>query len=197
TKELTAVAEIDFVVRAPDGKEVEELTQKEIHKALRGKLTAEQALAELKNSGKKDYTNKRDNNKKDFRRNDSRNDNRRDNRSNGNNRRDEYKKPSFDQKKDITDTERDFYRSSIEELLGTKGASLMDETANVLGKVPIKELESTLASLKGSVYAVALDGKVTDTIAKACDDARVKFVIGMDVEKGVKSKATTFSADQL
>ena len=37
-KELTASTEIDFVVKAPDGKEVEELTGKEIHQALRKKL---------------------------------------------------------------------------------------------------------------------------------------------------------------
>jgi DNA primase len=35
------------VSRAPDGKEVEELTKKEIHKALRGKIAAEQAKLEL------------------------------------------------------------------------------------------------------------------------------------------------------
>src|SRR3989338_5907529 len=34
-KELAQVTEIDFVTKAPDGKEVEELTKKEIHKALR------------------------------------------------------------------------------------------------------------------------------------------------------------------
>ncbi len=46
-KELLAVADIDFVTRAPDGKEVEEITNKEIHKALRSRITLEQARAEL------------------------------------------------------------------------------------------------------------------------------------------------------
>src|SRR3990167_447178 len=46
-RELMNVAEIDFVCKAPDGKEVEEITQKEIHKALRGRITAEQAKLEL------------------------------------------------------------------------------------------------------------------------------------------------------
>jgi len=45
--ELMQVAEIDFVTKAPDGKEVEELTKKEIHKALRSKISAEQAKLEL------------------------------------------------------------------------------------------------------------------------------------------------------
>ncbi|EQD67271.1 TOPRIM domain protein, partial [mine drainage metagenome] len=38
---VAANAEIDFVTRAPDGKEVEELTRKEIIKALRFRIPAE------------------------------------------------------------------------------------------------------------------------------------------------------------
>jgi len=47
-RELLDTTEVDFVCKAPDGKEVEEITKKEIHKALRGKITAEQAKMELK-----------------------------------------------------------------------------------------------------------------------------------------------------
>jgi DNA primase len=44
---LSNVCEVDFVVRAPDGKEVEELTRKDIIKALRTKIPIEQALSRL------------------------------------------------------------------------------------------------------------------------------------------------------
>jgi len=47
-KELLGVAEVDFVTKAPDGKEVEELTKKEIHKALRGAIAAEQEKMDRK-----------------------------------------------------------------------------------------------------------------------------------------------------
>ncbi|MBT3438798.1 DNA primase [Candidatus Woesearchaeota archaeon] len=43
-KELAEVAKIDFVAKAPDGKEVEEITHKEIHQALRGKVSLKAAL---------------------------------------------------------------------------------------------------------------------------------------------------------
>ncbi len=43
-KELLQIADIDYVARAPDGKGVEELTQKEIVKALRNKVPVEQAI---------------------------------------------------------------------------------------------------------------------------------------------------------
>jgi DNA primase len=43
-KELLQVAEVDFITRAPRGREVEELTQKQIMKALRSKMPAEQFI---------------------------------------------------------------------------------------------------------------------------------------------------------
>ncbi|MGQ9582305.1 MAG: DNA primase DnaG [Thermoplasmatota archaeon] len=43
-RELLQVAEIDYVARAPRGKEVEELTQKQIMKALRNKMGIDQFL---------------------------------------------------------------------------------------------------------------------------------------------------------
>jgi len=42
-REITSVADVDFVARAPAGKEVEELTRKELIKALRGRVPVEQA----------------------------------------------------------------------------------------------------------------------------------------------------------
>jgi DNA primase len=47
-KEMLQLTNIDFVARAPEGKEVEELTKKEIFKALRDKATVEQFKSELK-----------------------------------------------------------------------------------------------------------------------------------------------------
>lgn len=47
-KELLQVAEVDFVARAPAGKGVQELTKKEMVKALRNKVPVDQAMVELK-----------------------------------------------------------------------------------------------------------------------------------------------------
>lgn len=48
-KELMAVCEVDFVLRAPRGKEVEELQKKEIFKIMRSKIPAADAKNEIKN----------------------------------------------------------------------------------------------------------------------------------------------------
>lgn len=49
-RKLADVTEIDFVAKAPDGKEVEELTQKEIQKALRAKVEFGEKPIEERNS---------------------------------------------------------------------------------------------------------------------------------------------------
>lgn len=46
---LLNVCDIDFVVRAPDGKEVEELTRKDIIKALRARVPIDQVIPKIKN----------------------------------------------------------------------------------------------------------------------------------------------------
>ncbi|MEM4736058.1 MAG: DNA primase DnaG, partial [Candidatus Thorarchaeota archaeon] len=46
-RELMQVARVDYISRAPEGKEVEELTRREITKALQTRIPAEQALALL------------------------------------------------------------------------------------------------------------------------------------------------------
>lgn len=46
-QELLSVTDIDFITRAPDGKELEELTKKEIHKCLRARIAAEQVKLEI------------------------------------------------------------------------------------------------------------------------------------------------------
>ncbi len=47
-KELLQVADIDFVTRPPQNRSVEDLTRKEVIKALRNKVSIEHALAELR-----------------------------------------------------------------------------------------------------------------------------------------------------
>jgi DNA primase len=55
-KELMAVCEIDFVLRAPRGKEVEELQKKEIFKILRTRIPAAEAKQEINNGEVKEIT---------------------------------------------------------------------------------------------------------------------------------------------
>ena len=66
----------------------------------------------------------------------------------------------------------------LEDLIGTRGAYLLDNNLQVLGKVPTTELTSTIQNLN-SVFAVIFDGEVNTDILNTAERANVKYLIGM------------------
>jgi 5S rRNA maturation endonuclease (ribonuclease M5) len=182
-KEMLTVAEVDFVTRAPDGKEVEELAKKEIHKALRSKITAEQAKHELATIGSGQAIRKpmmaagpqQRREERDAR------EPRRDPRSDLRQGPPVPRAPAAAPAKLGTE-EKSKFGIMLENLIGTRGAYLLDEKLNILGKVPLTELATTLNSLKGGVYAVVFDGVADAPLAEAAEHAGVRHLIGMDAK---------------
>ncbi|MBW3015015.1 DNA primase [Candidatus Woesearchaeota archaeon] len=169
-KELTSVTEIDFITRAPDGKEVEEITKKEIHKAIRSKISAEQAKLELSPAPEKSMQQQRPsinqpNIKKTFTPKSQPI-----HKSNNN----------FQRKSRLTTEERTTFKGMLEDLIGTRGAYLLDEKLAILGKVPLSELATTIKSLNTGIYAVVFDGIIDKNIAITAERSNVKFTVGMD-----------------
>ncbi len=178
---LLGTSEIDFVCKAPDGKEVEEITKKEIHKALRGRITAEQSKMELgvDDDGalkEQPQTRRESRNQRQFQRRDRDNkDNRNDNRqqrSSANNQRQQQNK------KGLSADEKKLFKKTIEDLFGTRGACLFDQKLHVLGKVPLSELESTVKSLNGGIYALVLDGEVTTDLVQTSEKVGIQHIVG-------------------
>ena len=67
----------------------------------------------------------------------------------------------------------------LENLIGTRGAEVLDSKLSVLGKVPISEIQATLKSIHNA-HAVVFDGSIEREIVNAAEDSNVKFLIGMD-----------------
>ena len=65
-----------------------------------------------------------------------------------------------------------------EDLIGTRGAFVLDEALNILGKVPIKELDDTLENIGSEVFAVILDGPVEQKLVKLAESKKIKLLIG-------------------
>lgn len=159
-KELLGVAEIDFVCKAPDGKEVEEITKKEIHKALRGKIAAEQAKLDLSNVQEKRYE------RNDFR-----------------------KKPILKKietrpirkiERTLNIKEKEKFKEILDDLMGTRGAYILDEALNVMGKVPTTELNTTIRNVSSGIYAVILDGAVDQELIRTAERVKVQHIVGSD-----------------
>ncbi|MBS3125982.1 DNA primase [Candidatus Woesearchaeota archaeon] len=171
-KELTGVADVDFVTRAPAGKEVEEITKKEIHKALRSRISGEQAKLEL--SKESDRINevglKQRQGFRPFR---------------GPQRppMQQQPPPRFQPRKvEMQGEERKVFKEMIESLIGTRAAQVLDNHLNILGRVPISELPSTLGNLGQDVYAIVFDGNADRDMVRAAEKAKVKYLVAMDSE---------------
>jgi DNA primase len=160
-KELTEVTDLDYVSKAPDGKEVEEITKKEIHKALRSRVSAEQAKLEI--SGREGRKGAKEPNLKP-----------------------RIKK--VEKKIKITKEERDRFKIMLEDLIGTRGAYILDKELNILGKVPITELQTTVKSLDSGMYAIVFDGVVDSELVKIAEKSNVRFLVAMTTR--VKPEST-------
>ena len=155
-KELMGVTDLDYIAKAPDGKEVEEITKKEIHKALRSRIAGEQIKLEVTKNNHHEVKKPR------------------------------YAKPvqqrRYVKKDQISEEHKKLFRDMLESLVGTRGAQVLDDKMNVLGRVPITELETTIKSLASGVYAVVFDGVIDKELTKAAEGSNVKYLVGMDAK---------------
>src|SRR3989344_4006254 len=206
-KELSGVAEIDYVVKAPDGKEVEELAKKEIHKALRGKVAIEQLNLEgvvivprtevnggtghhlptqqeqqetaqgenYQGGTRREYQRREYTPRRDTR--DSRDT--RDTRDFSRGRREYSQQPPIRVVR-LSKEEQAHFKRMLEDLIGTRGAYILDKDLKILGKVPTAELPSTISSLHSGVHAVVFDGSITKDIITIAERAGVKHLVAMD-----------------
>jgi len=172
-KELLAVADLDYVTKAPDGKEVEEITKKEIHKALRSRILGEQAKGEIEKNGEKlreTYEKPREVKKPQ-----------------------EVRKPQFNKprflrplrkftKSKPAPEESKKFKEMLENLVVTRGAYILDEKVNILGKVSITELQTTIKSLSSGIYAVVFDGGIDKDLVSTAERANVKYLIAMETK---------------
>ncbi len=168
-RELLNVADIDFVAQAPDGKEVEEITKKEIHKALRSKITREQYLMEI---GGKDHVAASNNDK--LQRKSSSYGGLKNNHSRSSNN-------SSQRTVQLSSSEKSKLKDISEGLLGTRGACMLDQNLKVLGKVPLTELKATLNSIHSGVYAIVVDGDVDRDLLRSAERGNVKIVVGSNL----------------
>jgi DNA primase len=165
--------ELDFVTKAPDGKEVEELAKKEIHKALRSKVAFEQVALEKEGNSPSPAEQTQA-------------------------PRPTYQsRPSYPPRGNyppraataepprVTETKKQrvtpelgkHFKNMLDDLIGTRGAYVLDKNLNILGKVPTTELESTIGSLGSGVYAVILDGEIEKPLAQAAEKSNVRYLV--------------------
>jgi DNA primase len=169
-------ADLDYVAVAPEGKEVEELSKKEVFKALREKISASQFKLDKRNQTEKSEPTQKEPPKKDFPKKD-------------------FPKPTTTKITTITEDQKKTFNKTIEELIGTRAACIFDSSFNLLGKVPVKELQNTLKTLD-KPYAVIFDGRVDYKLDMIARRKGIKFLVGMEKEN-IKSPVNILSKSDI
>ena len=201
-KELLQIADIDYVARAPEGKSVEDMTQKEIVRALRQKIPVEQVLDQykIKNQPKRrrEITTKRKSliREKPFcvrnmaeraeaiapRRVVPR----------------EVMPRSVPAVEEVVmvapqepaqepEPEKEWFRRHIDELDGTLSARLMDRNQNILKELAVRDLARELKESNGDVNGVIFDGVVTQRILDIAAEKGLEYLIGAKMGNIAKS----------
>lgn len=152
-KELLQTADVDYVAYAPEGKSVEDLSQKEIVKALRNKLPIEQVL-EQKNK-KKPSQNTR-------------------------NKPEPAPRVAPVEPSEPSPIEKSF-RNYVEALNGTLNAVLLDAEGKVLKEVAVRNLASALKESNGLVKSVVFDGVITQRILDIAAEKELNYLIGVKI----------------
>lgn len=199
-RELLAVADIDFVCKAPDGKEVEEITKKEIHKSIRSRITAEQSKLDLgvnDDGSLKEEPRLRVNNFKNkmpsnqIRRFDN------NNRRNGQIPPRILPRPASEASVILSVEEKARFKETMDDLFGTRGACIFDQKLNILGKVPLSELSTTLKSLNTGVHALVMDGTIDQDLAQLSEKVGVKHIIATSSRLHEPQKVNVLTDEQL
>ena len=197
-KELMQVADIDFVAQAPAGKEVEESTKKEIYKAIRDRIPAEQFKGELLNLP--DKKPKIEQQQTYFKAPEPTRFEQpialQTSSSSGRYEKRSYSEkptrgrpvatrapPSTVRRSNLKPDQKDLFKKTLEELVGTRAACIFNDKNELLGKVPVSELENVIRTIDDP-YCIVFDGKVDfkmDFIAKKKNT--IKYLIGMEKDR--------------
>ncbi len=184
-KGLQSLAEIDYVAKAPDGKEVEEMTKKELHKALRARIAMEQAKLEMssrKPSTRTTTKSVRTTTKPVI-------------STTSSSRAAPVTRKSTPVR--LTSEQKTKFKSMLDDLIGTRGAYILNEKLEILGKVPMTELQTTIMSLKTGMYAIIFDGVIESELVKIAEKAKINFLIAMDSKFKGATKVKILTNDNL
>jgi len=159
-QELLQVAEIDFVAQAPEKLEVEHLTHKHVMKCLRDKMATELFIDQNKWARSKSKPKKTS------------------------------KKPKKDSKKASTKTEDSKknekeeskpdspYLSKLDDVKGSKKATILGEDLKVMDEMPITGLQDVLKSgTDEAATCLVMDGIITQRLIDLVEGSSIKVVV--------------------
>ncbi|MHA1791187.1 MAG: DNA primase DnaG [Promethearchaeota archaeon] len=179
-KELLQVGKIDFVARAPQGKEVEDLTKKELLKALQSKVayvnnkpltsltfnsSQEETLEPKKETNHKRSQKQKTQKKKKI------------TKKSGDKKQGARPKKVKPQQPSINSIP-EIIRESSSSVLGTTKARFYDAELNIIKEVPTSLIIDELQKTGGKVEHILFDGIISQRLLDISANENVKTIIG-------------------
>ena len=169
---VTDNAKIEYIAVAPDGKEVEELTGKEILQALRKKIPVREFFYRSR-----EFENNRNNNR-DYR------------------EREPQIRNEESKIEEIVEKSVELDKSKLKEIFEENSKSgkaiLLDENLKEIKNISAKTLASSLSRIREKPYAIVIDGIATANIINSCEDAGCKVIAAKNFST-TESKAKLLS----
>ena len=181
-KELLQTADIDFVARAPQTREVEEIPQKLIMKALKNKIPAEQyaEMFDIKIEKSEDRDKKEALSEEKLEEKVEEKTERAKSRT---------EEPKEVKEKPITDEKQKNYAQMLNEISGSLKAVLFDKKGKELKKIPVRELTDELKK-SDNISTVVFDGIITQRLLDIANNKNIKEIVGIKLGNVVKMPAS-------
>jgi len=149
-KNVISNAKVMYITSAPDGKEVEELTGKEILMALRKRMPAREFL-----SREGIYFNRQESQAPQV---------------------PQAASEAPTEVEEFKGNIKEAVRTAYDKIKGTKNAVLLDGSLDVIKKITSKEITKSIRTSKKSIFAIVIDGSANSAIIEACDECNVKHL---------------------
>ena len=165
-KELLQIGDVDYITRAPKGKEVEDLEKDEVLIALRDKVPTAQFLAthNILNEN---------NNKKENKRHDKRHNKK-------------HQKPAPVEEPEIEDDEISLMKDMLKEFEGTGSGAILDEALNMTKEVEVEEIYEEIKNIEGTADTVIFDGVISQRLVDVASQKGIKKLVAFNSVNIVK-----------
>jgi DNA primase len=160
-KELLQVAEVDYIAATPEGRSVEDMTYKEIMKALHNKTPVEQQENALDKKEQETET-----------------------------KRVVIQRKKTKAAKEEKEKTPNPFKSQLEELEGTFKARLFDKEKKVLKETTVRDLAKELKETSENANSVVFDGVITQRIVDIAKEKDLEYVVGIKIGDVVKMPAS-------
>ena len=161
-KELLQIGDVDYITRAPRGKEVEDLEKDEVLIALRDKVPTAQFLAN----------------------NNILSDSKKENRKNGkkhhdkhNRKHQKYEKAPVVEEVPVEDDEVSLMKDMLKEFEGTGSGAILDEALNMTKEVEVEEIYEEIKNIDGTADTVIFDGIISQRLVDVASSKGINKLV--------------------